>query len=767
MSIIDILYAYISQKYLVSLLSSEMSVLLKRLHKEIRDLEKEPLVGISLEPKNPDKPYDWDAIIDGPEGSPYEDGRLWSPALSLQKVMLSLSSLLTDCNTDDPLDIQIAKHYKDNKESHDEYALPKKKKIISSKNESSDQKEKETISIDDDDEPEESRQPKKKQKVSHTSHLPSYSMPSSNDDTTLLRRLAGPSAGKAGLNSSNQDKINKVIHDASKGGKFYNNEVKRDHHTTAKIDALKAILKKRLENANHSSIEHTVENILRKIETERDLSQYIMHCDMDMFYAAVEVLDNPSLKGKAFGVGKGILTTASYEARKFGIRSAMPCFIAHKLCDHFIEVPMRMDRYVEKSRQVMEIFSRFDENMAAASLDEAYLNVTSYMNEHGLTPEEVSQQLRKMVECETGLTVSTGIAPNKTLAKICSDKNKPNGEFTMQFYKDTVVSFMKDLPIRKVPGIGRINERLVQSLGIETCGDILNHKVELYLLRKELQSDGLLRANLGIFSNTVAPAKKEDRKSVGIEKTFQPIFDTKVLMEKLKILCKELEGDLKRTQFEGRTVTLKYKKDTFENFTRSTSVDKFLSQSEEIWPVAKGLLERELPLTLRLMGVRLTNLRHIGGTANDITKQTTSTSYDPQDDSDVEIIEKDQPKAHENDKNVLFQQNVDTTKPFFDDIDEDSESVEESDGDIEIILPNSKFKRKETDKDVLDTTSDDTLECPVCLKELKLSNDEFNNHLDDCLTQQEITFIANNPTPPTKSHKKHKSDPSEKHKRTK
>ncbi|TIB74346.1 hypothetical protein E3Q23_02655 [Wallemia mellicola] len=117
-----------------------MSVLLKRLHKEIRDLEKEPLVGISLEPKNPDKPYDWDAIIDGPEGSPYEDGRFaydipyliwdmqlmlcrWSPALSLQKVMLSLSSLLTDCNTDDPLDIQIAKHYKDNKESHDEVSV--------------------------------------------------------------------------------------------------------------------------------------------------------------------------------------------------------------------------------------------------------------------------------------------------------------------------------------------------------------------------------------------------------------------------------------------------------------------------------------------------------------------------------------------------------------------------------------------------------------------------------------------------------------------
>ncbi|TIA88457.1 hypothetical protein E3P99_02573 [Wallemia hederae] len=665
-------------------------------------------------------------------------------------------------------------------------------------------------------------------------------MPSSDDNASLLRRLAGPSAGKAGLDTQNQERINKIIHDASKGGRFFNNEVKRDQHTSAKIDSMKAVLRRRMQGANHASITHTVTAQLRKMETERDLSQYIMHCDMDMFYAAVEVLDDSSLEGKAFGVGKGILTTASYEARKFGIRSAMPCFIAHKLCDHFVEVPMRMERYVEKSRQVMEIFSRYDENMAGASLDEAYLNVTSYMNDHALTPQQVSQELRKAVQEETGLTVSTGIAPNKTLAKICSDKvgilseqmcllttyqNKPNGEYTMEFSKEAVLAFMKDLPVRKVPGVGRINERLVQSLGIETCGDITSHLVEIHLLRKELQSDGLLRANLGIFSNVVAPSKREDRKSVGTEKTFQPLSDTPALMDKLHHLCDELEGDLKRTQFKGRTVTLKYKKDTFENSTRAMSVDKYINKSEEIWPVAKELLERELPLTLRLLGVRLTNLMYIGGGGNEITKFFTKPQeqgdadtssvheqhqdFDDRSDSDIEIIEK--PTAakkeegavglsveHKPDKGKGVAKEVSVeadpeqsksndvaedasalAKPFFDDLDDEqapvelSDEADSSDGDVEIVQPQPMAKRKEIetkepeqeDSSVrYDATADggsaNVLECPVCMKSLRVSNDSFNQHLDECLTQQEIDFIANNPTPPSKpSHKKHKPDP--------
>ncbi|TIA93002.1 hypothetical protein E3P81_01166 [Wallemia ichthyophaga] len=630
---------------------------------------------------------------------------------------------------------------------------------------------------------------------------------SSSDSNSLLRRLAGPSAGKAGLDS-NQERINHIIHDASKGGRFFNNEVKRDEHTTAKVAAIQNVLKQRLENANQSSILHSVHSTLKNMDAERDLSQFIMHCDMDMFYAAVEVLDNPDLHGKPFGVGKGILTTASYEARKYGIRSAMPCFIARKLCDHFIEVPMRMERYVDKSRQVMDIFARFDENMAAASLDEAYLNVTAYMNEHALTPQEVSQRLRSAVHAETGLTVSTGVAPNKTLAKICSDKNKPNGEYTMQFSLDAVRAFMKDLPIRKVPGIGRINERLLQSLGINACGDIAEHLVEIHLLRKELQSEGLLRAYLGIFSNVVAPAKQEDRKSVGTEKTFQPLSDSIALLEKLHMLCHELEADLRRTQFKGRTVTLKYKKHTFENFTRAMSVERFVCTSEDIWPVARGLLERELPLTLRLLGVRLTNLQFVGSARGEITQfftkqqQESSKNHTPNDtDSDVEIIEKPvlgKEKEIEAASGASKDKHTSDTlktqqKPFFNDLDESGnttasdaskdkhtsdtlktqqkpffDDLDESDSDVDVFIP--KPKRKETEKECTGTSNapdaPDILKCPVCAKKFnitgdpKMSNDTINKHLDDCLTQQEIALIGSNHTSPTKnSYKKIKRDP--------
>lgn len=155
-----------------------------------------------------------------------------------------------------------------------------------------------------------------------------YRMPSSTSpkstNSSLLQRLAGPSSSKPGLNID-QNKVNKIIHDNSKGGKFYNNEVKRDLHTTNKINELHSKLRKyRRDIYNESNIVNSFDKAMNSIENERDLNKYIMHCDIDMFFAAVECLDNPSLIGRPFGVGKGILTTASYEARKFGIRSAMP-----------------------------------------------------------------------------------------------------------------------------------------------------------------------------------------------------------------------------------------------------------------------------------------------------------------------------------------------------------------------------------------------------------------------------------------------------------
>ena len=182
---------------------------------------------------------------------------------------------------------------------------------------------------------------------------------------------------------------------------------------------------------------------------------------------------------------------------------------------------------------------------------------------------------------ETNLTVSAGIAPNKMLAKICSDKNKPNGQFYLPFDRKTIVTFMHDLPIRKIQGVGRVNERLLEAIGIKTCGDIFSHRVTLSLLDKQFGLNFLLKTYLGIASNVVRPGQREERKSVGSERrvfhlspsfiligdlhrTFNALSSKEKILLKLEEIALELEGDLNRLGFTGKTVTLKYKLDTYQ-----------------------------------------------------------------------------------------------------------------------------------------------------------------------------------------------------------
>ncbi|CCL99084.1 uncharacterized protein FIBRA_01098 [Fibroporia radiculosa] len=292
--------------------------------------------------------------------------------------------------------------------------------------------------------------------------------PNSTPDTdSLVKRLAGPSTTKAGL-AIDQSGINRIIAEASKGSKFYENEKRKDKDLTERIARILRHRDEVLKGVDIHSIEHGVDQLLFKLEGQRDLTQTIVHVDMDAFYASVELLDDPSLEGRPFAVvGKGVLTTASYEARKYGVRSGMAGFIAKKLCPHLILVGNHFDRYLEMSRRVMDIFRRYDPNMCAASCDEGYINITAYCEDHQLTAEECVQQMREAVQKETRLTVSAGIAPNKMLAKICSDKNKPNGQFKLESDPATIKEFMHDLSIRKLPGVGRVNERLLESIDIK------------------------------------------------------------------------------------------------------------------------------------------------------------------------------------------------------------------------------------------------------------------------------------------------------------
>ncbi|KAI0949222.1 hypothetical protein AcW1_008900 [Taiwanofungus camphoratus] len=290
----------------------------------------------------------------------------------------------------------------------------------------------------------------------------------------------------------------------------------------------------------------------------------------------------------------------------------MPVFIAKKLCPDLILVENHFHRYMEMSKRVMDIFRQYDPTMCAAGCDEGYLNITIYCEDRQLTAEECVQEMRETVHKETRLTVSAGIAPNKMLAKICSDKNKPNGQFKLDFEPGAIRAFMKDLSIRKVPGVGRVNERLLDSIGIKTCGDIYTHRAILSLMDKHFGLHFLLQAYLGIASNIVQPGQREERKSIGAERTFTPIADKDRILQKLEEVAAELESDMINGGWTGKTVTLKYKLDTYQVFTRAKSFDKWIStKKEDLFTMGKELLTPELPLTLRLIGLRVTKLKDL------------------------------------------------------------------------------------------------------------------------------------------------------------
>ncbi|MCH84448.1 DNA polymerase kappa-like [Trifolium medium] len=197
---------------------------------------------------------------------------------------------------------------------------------------------------------------------------------------------------------------------------------------------------------------------------------------MDAFYAAVETLSNPTLKGKPMAVGSmSMISTANYEARKFGVRSAMPGFIARKLCPELIFVPVDFNKYNYYSDLTRKVFQRYDPNFIAGSLDEAYLDITEVCRERNVKSEEIAQEIRVSVYEETGLTCSAGVAPNRLLAKVCSDINKPNGQYVLPNDRLAVMTFISSLPIRKIGGIGKVTEQILKEVfGINTCEQMLD-----------------------------------------------------------------------------------------------------------------------------------------------------------------------------------------------------------------------------------------------------------------------------------------------------
>jgi DNA polymerase-4 len=335
----------------------------------------------------------------------------------------------------------------------------------------------------------------------------------------------------------------------------------------------------------------------------------IIHVDMDAFYASVEQMDNPELKGKPLAVGgsevRGVVSAASYEARKFGVRSAMSGVQAKRNCPDLLFVPPRFDRYKEISKQIRKIFHDYTDLVEPLSLDEAYLDVT-HNKKGNPSASLIAHEIRQRIFEEVGLTASAGISVNKFVAKIASDYNKPNGQKTVN--PEEVESFLENLDIKKFYGIGKVTRDRMYQLGIFTGKDLKSKSREF--LEDHFSKSGLHFYNIvrGIHNSEVKPNRIA--KSVAAEHTFNENLTSEIFMlEKLERISLELENRLKKYNISGKTVTLKIKYSDFTTQTRSKTLPYFISDKGLLLEVAKELLYQErMKESVRLLGISLNNL---------------------------------------------------------------------------------------------------------------------------------------------------------------
>lgn len=487
---------------------------------------------------------------------------------------------------------------------------------------------------------------------------------------------------------------------------------------------------------------------IAELELSRDLSQIVVHIDCDAFYAAVEELDRPELKDVPMAVGKGVLTTCNYHARKFGCRSGMAGFVAMKLCPQLICLPLNFEKYTAKAQEVRAVLSQYDPRFESASIDEAYLNITEYCATHERQAEDVVSEMRAEVYGKAKITISAGIAVNAKLAKICSNRNKPNGQFRLASDRATIMAFMRDMPTRKVNGVGRVLERELDAIGIRSCGDIYEHRAFLSKLFGEKAFQFLMTCYLGLGRTKIRPAQEQERKSVGTESTFRDMSKTEELRDKLQWLSVELAKDLQRTRFKGRTLVLKIKLHTYEVFTRQTVPPHAVYLADELFRYSLPMLvklEKDVPnLTLRLMGIRVTNLismkkgdvnffgaarieresSHGVGASN---KTTDEEGWEVWPESEFEEAAREEQEDYMEQTEARSQEMVRA-----------EEAGSDSRGPSAWRAYWQSLAEPTDSKPVEETKNADLWSCPICGKGQAADDRIFNEHIDYCLSRTTI-----------------------------
>ncbi|MDZ7291725.1 MAG: DNA polymerase IV [candidate division KSB1 bacterium] len=350
-----------------------------------------------------------------------------------------------------------------------------------------------------------------------------------------------------------------------------------------------------------------------------DSARIILHLDMDAFYAAIEQLDHPEYRGKPVvvgadpkaGKGRGVVSTASYEARKYGIHSAMPVSQAYRRCPKAIFVPPRFERYEEISQQVMGILREFSPQLLQISIDEAFIDITQTAHFHG-GARKLAEKLKARIKQEIKLTASVGIAPNMFIAKVASDLHKPDGLTICESGQEK--AFLAPLPIKRLWGVGPKTEAHLQSMGFTTIGQIAQCPQQL--LAEKLGKWG---AHLWELANGIDNRPVQDwgpRKSISQEHTYEEdVADPKAVEKTLWLIADGLSADMRRADLKGRVLTLKIRLEGFQTFTRQRRLAEFTNDAETMREVALELFRKfdRQGKKVRLIGIGMSHLNNVGG----------------------------------------------------------------------------------------------------------------------------------------------------------
>lgn len=359
------------------------------------------------------------------------------------------------------------------------------------------------------------------------------------------------------------------------------------------------------------------------------MSRIILHCDLDCFFAAVEIRDNPQFKGKPViigadpkeGKGRGVIATCNYEARKYGLHSAMPISQAYKRCPHGIYLKPNGKKYFKVSNEVMDILEIYSDNFQRVGTDEAYLELTEITKDCG-EAEKIAKEIQKEIFTKIGITISIGIAPTKSLAKIASDENKPNGITIVKL--ETIYEFLKDKDITRIPGIGKKTKVHFYKKGIKRIGDIINTPLPTMIKLFGKHGRWIWNVANGLDNRKVKEFH-EERKSISAERTFFSDTDNfNEILSKLEDINKKIHKSIIKHQITYKTITLKIRLEGFETYTRSKTLPFHIQDEKNVLKIILELYKEfsNTKKKVRLLGIKLANLE-----INQKTRQTSLLNF--------------------------------------------------------------------------------------------------------------------------------------------